>query len=981
MPVTPERSRVGPARRGLKAAPYIAIVSALVIPAMAIAQPASAPAMPRIAIDDTLSTVPRAFQSAAPLPLPIAARISTTLDADEGPLNDRMAYYRGRKVPIWLAVTAPATADAATSWRSKLANLIARHGDALVAIEIVVDAQDPKIAAYAVRLAATDVRAEREAIRIALGGPRFRQASARLQIFAPELAPYVDLIAVPAGSNLQSALDDLRQRDPTAQLVVTGGDAGDTPERATARVIESELETLGTEIVAHSWQASDAIEAAVRALTPLSSLLTGEVSALDPAAASLRLSVSGRDITETSKHRLLFDGRTFATYLAYWSESSSQPVQVSLTLPVEGVPAVYRLSDGTKLQASDYSRNQENGHVTVRLPRPGGPVLVDFNEGAGEVFVERAGVSAERPLTVDEIIARHQQQQRTQDALVRNYSAFARMQQHFRPTMTDPGYDVVTENRYFVADDGIEWEELSFSVNGSKWGNDRPPFPLLQPEKVLSLPLQLRFDTHYRYRLVGTERIGEHDCYVIRFEPETDAQSLYRGTLWIERRTFARVQVQAVQTNLSAPVVSNEEIQTYAPVSAIGNRPVFLFTGLEAKQIMLIAGRNLLVEKRVAFDDFRVNDERFGDARIEARRGDRIMYRETDRGLRYYVKEGDTRVVSERATRTARAMAMGVTLDPSYGFPLPIFGINYLNFEFKGRPDTQLAVLFAGVLAAGNLQRSKLGGTPLDASIDFFAIAVPSTDRLYDADGERDPERLITWPLSVGGNLGWQYTPFQKLTGQYQFRFDGYARERTTAESYRVPASTITNGVGASWEYRRGGYSFVANGTAFARAGWREWGLSDATEPVESTYVKYSLSLSRDFYFKIFHKIHLNGAWFGGRDLDRFAKYQFGMFDDTRIHGVPASGVRFGELGALRGSYSFNIFEQYRLDVFLEQAWGRDRAFDDRWQPITGIGAALNFRAPWNTILRADVGKSFLPDRYSGVGSATLQIMVLKPLR
>ena len=49
------------------------------------------------------------------------------------------------------------------------------------------------------------------------------------------------------------------------------------------------------------------------------------------------------------------------------------------------------------------------------------------------------------------------------------------------------------------------------------------------------------------------------------------------------------------------------------------------------------------------------------------------------------------------------------------------------------------------------------------------------------------------------------------------------------------------------------------------------------------------------------------------------------MFDDTRIHGVPASGVRYGELAMARGSYSLNIFEQYRLDLFLDRAWGRDR--------------------------------------------------------
>ena len=34
------------------------------------------------------------------------------------------------------------------------------------------------------------------------------------------------------------------------------------------------------------------------------------------------------------------------------------------------------------------------------------------------------------------------------------------------------------------------------------------------------------------------------------------------------------------------------------------------------------------------------------------------------------------------------------------------------------------------------------------------------------------------------------------------------------------------------------------------------------------------------------------------------------------------------ELGAVRGSYSFNLFEQYRLDLFVDRALGRDRAFD-----------------------------------------------------
>ena len=118
--------------------------------------------------------------------------------------------------------------------------------------------------------------------------------------------------------------------------------------------------------------------------------------------------------------------------------------------------------------------------------------------------------------------------------------------------MADSGYDVVTENRYFVNGADIEWEELSFSVNGAKWGADRPPFPLLQAEKVLSLPLQLRFDTDYRYELRGTEVVNEFDCYVIEFEPVVSGKALYRGTVWIDRTTFARVRVQTVQSGLPA---------------------------------------------------------------------------------------------------------------------------------------------------------------------------------------------------------------------------------------------------------------------------------------------------------------------------------------------------------------------------------------------------------------------------------------------
>ena len=54
--------------------------------------------------------------------------------------------------------------------------------------------------------------------------------------------------------------------------------------------------------------------------------------------------------------------------MVYWGDASPAPLDVSLTLPVEGVPVLYRLADGARLTASGYSRNAETGRVRAELP-------------------------------------------------------------------------------------------------------------------------------------------------------------------------------------------------------------------------------------------------------------------------------------------------------------------------------------------------------------------------------------------------------------------------------------------------------------------------------------------------------------------------------------------------------------------------------------------------------------------------------------
>jgi hypothetical protein len=939
----------------------------------------------RIALEDEpAGAALRALEDARAPAFPIAIRVALD-DVSTNALETRLAPIERRAAPLWLAIPAPATEKDVEPWRTRLRAIFGRDKTTMAILEVVVDDQPSPVAAFAMQVAAIEARVRQDDVLLGIGGRAMTDAVRRDQIYSAELAPYVDLLVVP-GSRDEGVAAWLRRVDPNARVALRGsGDA--SPAVDPSRVVESAIADFDTEIAVRAWRPTDLTPAALSALTPLAALLTHPVSVLDPAGVGLRLTIGQQDVTTAVRHRLLFDNRTFSTYLVYWGNATAPAIDISLTLPVEGRPGIHDLFAGTRPAILSYARDSASGKVQASAPLTGRPMLVDFNEGAAEVLAERTEVSAPNLLSVAEVIARHQQTQLAQDRALRNYSASARVRQYFRPNLTDSGYDIVTENRYYVDGTSVEWEELSFSVNGSKWETDRPPFPLLQPEKVLSLPLQLRFDEGYEYRLRGTERIDGFDCYVVQFEPVRKDSALYRGTVWIDQRTFARIQIKAIQSGLAAPVVSNEETLRFEHVATIGNQPIFLFAGMSARQLVLIAGRNLLVEKNLSFSGFRINDVEFEAARAAARESDRIMFRQTAAGLRYYVKDGGVRVIDETPTTRVKAMAMGVYVDPSYRFPLPIFGINYLNFAVGGSNQTQLALLFGGVLAAGNIQRPKVGSPRLNASIDFFAIAVPTSDRVYEAGGELESESVLTWPLSTGLNLGWQATPFLKGTLQYQLRFDAYLPDRTTAAAFQPPSNTLTNGIGGAWEYRRGGYNFLANATWYLRSRWEEWGFPSSvdegapTAAEARTYAKYSVSASKEVFLGPFQKFHVNGAWFGGRDLDRFVKYQFGMFDDTRIHGVPAGGVRFGELAMARGSYSLNVFEQYRLDLFVEHAWGRDHPSDSDWQSIPGLGVAVNFRAPWNTILRADVGKSFLPERYSSLGSATLQVLLLKPLR
>ena len=948
-----------------------------------------------IAIDQRLDDEPLAAVAGAPMIVRLSIEqpvfSGASADAAFTRLQSQLDLYETRSVRVVLALgSVPPADDVVESWRLFIRAIAERSRGKVVGYQIgsvqAGAAPDVNRYVYLLKLAAVQIRSVDSDAVVLQGLIPASEVEWQRRVFAAGAGPYVDGVAVDgpgaderSGSELQRMTDLIEREKPSAAVLYGPIRLPADPAAATSRLMDAVLRTVGTNVRATAFAgAAPSLTAALAAAARMPDLVAGDLVVLDEKTSDLRLLRGAANVTPVVPHRLLYSLTGFDTFFVYWPAQDDAPLDVEITVANAKTPMVRDPITGASAPPSRMHSDPGSNRLRMALPPADHPLVVDFNFGNFGSYGTSVDVEKEALPRVEEIIFRHQQAQAAQDGVLQNYIAHVRIEQHFHPSPADPPYNLVTENRLFSDHGAVEWEELSFQLNGATWTSNRPAFPLVQPEKVLSLPLDLRLNQDYTYRLDGTDAVNGRPAFVVRFDPVDSTRALYRGTVWIDRKTFVRLKVQAVETQLTGPVVSNDETQLYEQSGDIGGRSIWLLNRLISKQIFLIAGRSVLIEREVHLSDVVLNPSDFDQERTAARVSDRIMYRDTSEGVRYLVKQGDTRVVSDRMTTSARAFVLGADIDPSFDRPLPIGGLDILDFNFLNR-NLQLALLYGGVIAIGNVQHANLWGGRFDVSVDFFGLALKTNDDVFDGSGKRGGERVNRIPAATGFNLGYQLTPFQKITGRYELQYNAYFRDATTAADFAIPSSTATNGEGAGYEYRRRGYSLLVNGTAYQRSTWTAWGDPAGFDARDERYLKYDAGLSKDFTFNTFHTIHVNGTYFGGQRLDRFSMYQFGLFDATRMHGVP-SAVRFGELGMVRGSYSFNLFDQYRLDLFFDHAGGRDPQRVNQWQHVTGTGIRLNLRAPRNTILQVDFGKSFLPDAYRGAGSKVLQIMLLKPL-
>jgi hypothetical protein len=536
------------------------------------------------------------------------------------------------------------------------------------------------------------------------------------------------------------------------------------------------------------------------------------------------------------------------------------------------------------------------------------------------------------------------------------------------------------------------WEE--YFVNGVKWRfGDFPELPIVQSEKVTQLPLEINLTNEYRYELAGETRIGPFDTWEVRFAPPADAPKelpLYRGTVWIDKRTFARVRIRSIQLNLRGDVLSNEEVTEYATFDASTSQRVelddaarmaprsilWLPESISMQMVVSAITRPLAVERKTNFSDFDLQPADFAQRYASAASSKRRMVRDTADGLRYLVEDDSgARVVKDGFDTSQLFLLGGIRFDDGLDPPvLPLAGINYFDWNFLDK-DIQTNVFFAGVILAASLSDSSFAGTRNALGVDLFGLAIPFENTIY-RDGEEVPaEAVETQPFALNAILSRQVGAFTNVSASLTTTWVKFGGADDTDPAFVVPTDTWVITPALAIDYDRWGYSFEVEAEWGTRTTWESWGRPEEYDDKQKDFQKWGVTVSKSFFLPKFQRLGLEASYLDGRNLDRFSKFQLGFFGSARVRGIRSESVRAETAILGHVQYGLVLGDLLRVEAFYDAASIDDRSSGFDGEIFQGVGIGGQTVGPWGTIIRFDVGKSVGANRQDGlVGS----ILVLK---
>ncbi|HKY33222.1 MAG TPA: hypothetical protein VJV23_11845 [Candidatus Polarisedimenticolia bacterium] len=886
------------------------------------------------------------------------------------------------------------------AWSAFLRALCARYRDAAQHVMIgegslPVAHRAPREAAYWIKVSAVAVQAAAPGARVILGGldaGRDGLAAFLEALYAQEIAVYLEALAVRSPG--PGPFADLRRvaltHDPSAGVwwvgrALAGGRAQG------GRLLRAHLEGVQQELALSVFQLDPGPEGTPLLLPELeriAAVFTPSLTPLVESGRGLQLITPMGQPMEALIVRL-FDADAKIVLIAY-DAGEEAPRGSQAVLAVDSIdladPLLKDVAAGEEAPLAAYQKDDAAGVTRLAVPLAGYPIVLQYRRFTTPLFAEeeRLEVTEKRLPSVEEILARHQAFQAAQDALLVNLRADARIDYHFRLGSGSTVDVTVTNSFYLDPRTGPEFEQKEFYVNGVRWRSNRlPEFPLPQPEKVLALPLDIALDKRYVYRLDGEETIGEYHCWVVAFEPLAGDASLYKGRVWIDKATHARVQIASLQTGLQPPITSNDETDSYRPVRGPEGLTYWLLSRIQGQQVFSTSGRNLVLVRDVAFSGHVVNDPGFEELRRQAYASDHAIVRDTAKGQRYLERTPDGgRRVKERLDPDNLFLLGGVFHNRSLDFPIPLAGVNYFNRDLGGK-GIQTNVFFGGVLLFANASHPDLFGAGFEGSLDLFGQGFSSTDRPVREGREIDEEGIDVSTQRVQAGLGLPFADHWKVKWTAALELQNYARDEETGRGFLVPTDTLVRTAGMQAEFNRRAWSVSAELEASDRSRWEPWGFSGNPEFSEDAkdHVRYRGSVAKDFFLPLNQKIHASIGAAGGGDLDRFSKYRFDYFGN-RLRGFGGAGLRYTNGAKAQLQYAFNLGSLVRFEATVDHARVKDREdrFDDpgEFRSFTGAGISGQTIVGPNLIVTLDWGIAVASDVRTFRGDQEILVTLLR---
>ncbi len=824
------------------------------------------------------------------------------------------------------------------------------------ALGVTLDNDDPALVAYAIKRLAVSAQGQGVAKRILFDNGR----ATLLASLDQGAGTYFDAVVVDTRS-VEMTLGTLAERDPSKKVFAVV--AIESPNA---------LYDLGKALAAGASRAYADGKADPAALAQFNTAMSGDW-AHDSTAKTTVLDARG-DALEMPVLAFV-RGEDLRTILIARGDAAAPSI---LALPADRYTKPRRVDAKGERAITDTGRRGTNLLVGSPAAKEPYAVVVDYAEKPDRnVTKETIDIATERGITVEEIIRNHQSYDAYQESIQPNYIAHNTTRLRFDIGGGAESLEAAIAGDYFSAPKGrADWVWSDFYINGVKWKYGKiPELPLIQPEKVTQLPLDIHLTNEYRYELVRTTDVLGYRVYEVRFEPPRNAPAdlpLYRGTVFIDGRTWARIRISMVQLNLTGEVLSNEERvdfipfarETKAPLTAtdVANADprslLWLPLQVTAQQVISAAGRASVVQRSTTFENFRIDPPEFATLLAQASASDARMVRETEAGLRYLEKRGEERVVKE-GFDTAQLFALGgLHHDDGLDYPVvPLGGIDYFNFNLFNK-GIQTNVFFAGVILAANATHPNVANTRTNIGADFFGIAVPTENVIYRNGEERPDEAVKARPMGLFVRAGHPFLQFGKIDLSFGVSHQSYQRADDTAATFTVPSSTFTMTPGIELRYARRGWSLSGSYDYNRRNTWKPWGNPAEYSPDQKSYARFGASVGKSFYLPKFQRIGLDFNYIDGQRLDRFSKYELGFFGSQRVHGVQSGSVRAEKAIIGHISYGFVFSQQFRLEAFYDHALIDDAAAGYEREPFQGLGLAGQTIGPWGTLVRVDLGKT-----------------------